>query len=144
MSYPHKPTIITVDKPKICTRLGKCTYCPKLHKINLFKSHHIGNTGNKCLNLPRPLWLTCEITNIIYLIECTKCGMQYIGETGRVFRQRIYKHIASVKKRKNFETPVSKHFHLEDHSHMNMRFSVIQWLVTKLTQIPKISAEPKN
>ena len=97
ISYPHKPTITTADKPKICTRLAKCTYCPRMHKINLFKSHHTGNT-NKCLNLPRPLWLTCEITNIIDLIECTKCGMQYVGETGRAFRQRMYKHIASVKK----------------------------------------------
>ena len=49
--------------------------------------------------------------------------MQYIGETGRAFRQRMYEHNASVKK------PVSKHFHMEYQSH-NTRFSVMQWLGT--------------
>ena len=46
----------------------------------------------------------------------------------------MYDHIANVKKQKktNFETPVSKHFHSEDHSRMNMSFSVIQWLGTKI------------
>ena len=58
--------------------------------------------------------------------------MQYIGETGKAFRQRTYAHIASVKKPKNFETPFSKRFHLGDHSYINMRFCVIEWLGIKI------------
>ena len=131
LSYPTKPMIEPIDKPKICTRLGRCTYCPRLRKTSSFTSHYTGNT-HKCVNLPRITWLTCEISNIIYLIECTKCGKQYIGETGSPFRSRMYEHIASVKKSKNnSETPVLKHFNSEDHSHTNMRFSVIHWLGTK-------------
>ena len=100
---------------------------PSLTKISKFTSHHTGKEY-KCQNLPTPVYLTCEISNIIYLIECTDCGKQYIGETGRPFRNRIYEHIASVKKDRNFETPVSKHFHSANHSHKDMRFSVIEWL----------------
>ena len=119
MSYPPKSITEGTDKPKICTRIGKCTYCPRLTKISEFKSHHTG-ANHKCINLPKNTWLTREISNIIYLIECTKCGKQYIGETGRVFRQRMYEHIASVKKTKPSDTPVCKHFHSDHHTHTHM------------------------
>ena len=127
---PSLPSSVT-EKPKVCTRLGKCTYCPKLTKISMFTSHHTGKQ-HKCINLHSKPLITCEISNIVYLIQCTKCGKQYIGETGRPFRNRIYEHIASVKNNKKTETPVSKHFHSEHHNHNNMRFSVIQWLGTTI------------
>ena len=57
----------------------------------------------------------------------------------------MYDHIGSVKKpKKKPETPVPKQFHLEDHSYINMRFSVIQWLGTKQTQEPRLSTQQKN
>ena len=27
--------------------------------------------------------ITCETPNVIYMIQCTKCNLQYIGETKR-------------------------------------------------------------
>ena len=102
---------------------------PETYQDSMFTSHHTGKQ-HKCINLPTKPLITCEISNIGYLIQCTKCGKQYIGETERPFRNRIYEHIASVKNNKTAETPVSKHFHSEHHNHNNMRFSVIQWLGT--------------
>ena len=131
ITYPPADKTLVMDKPKVCTRLGRCTYCPKLSKISNFTSHHTGKYY-KCKNLPKTPYLTYEINNIIYLIECTLCGKQYIGETGRPFRNRIYEHTASVKSRKNAKTPVCKHFHSDNHSDSNMRFSVIQWLETNI------------
>ena len=84
--------------------------------------------------------ITCEISNIIDLIECTTCGQQYIGETGRAFRQTMYEHIVCVKtNQKNLETSVSNHFHLEDHSYKNMKFSVIEWLGTEINTKTQIN-----
>ena len=129
ISWPPKEIKINNSKlPPVCTRLGKCTYCPRLHKIKEFYSTHTKRI-HKCINLPEKHRITCEIYNIIYLIQCTKCHKQYIGETGRPFRARIYEHTASVKNpKKSLSTPVSRHFTTENHSHKDMRFSVVQWL----------------
>ena len=123
--WPPKEIKKEISKlPPVCTRLGKCTYCPKLHKITSFVSTHT-NVTHKCKNLPETHRLTCKMYNIIFLIQCTKC----IGETGRPFRNRIYEHIASVKNpKKSLSTPVSRHFTGDNHSHKHMRFSVVHWL----------------
>ena len=50
----------------------------------------------------------------------------YVGERGRSFRKIMYEHIASVKNgRKN--TPVSRQFTRNGHSHTHLQVSVIDW-----------------
>ena len=96
-SYPSIKTINEISSlPPVCTRLAKCTYCPKLHKISSFMSTHT-KPKHGCKNLPPNHRLTCEICNVIYLKHCTKCNKQYIGDTYRPIRNRIYEHIASAK-----------------------------------------------
>ena len=34
-----------------------------------------------CKNFPPKCQITCEISNLIYLINGSKCGLQYIGES---------------------------------------------------------------
>ena len=52
ISWPPKEIKNTITNlPPVCTRLGKCTYCPKLYKISSFNSTHTGKT-HKCVNLP--------------------------------------------------------------------------------------------
>ena len=41
-------------------------------KITNFESHHTEKT-QKCINLPKPLLITCEVSSIVYLIDCVKC-----------------------------------------------------------------------
>ena len=43
--YPPIDTPLSTIKPKVCTRLGECTYCPNVNKIKNFASHH---TGKEC------------------------------------------------------------------------------------------------
>ena len=124
--------------PPVCTRLDRCTYCPLIKKLEEYKSNHTKKTI-QCRNLPQKNRITCEIYNIVYIIQCTKCQKQYIGETSRPFRKRIYEHIASCKKAEKIITPVSKHFSTNNHTHKNMWFSVVQWLGNenspKMTQL---------
>ena len=68
---PTNETKLLSALPPVCTRLAKCTYCPKLFKINNFTSTHTHKT-HWCKNLPLKHRITCEIYNIIYLIQCTK------------------------------------------------------------------------
>ena len=42
--------------------------------------------------LPNGRTIDCNIDNVIYLITCNECGIQYVGETGRVVRSRLSEH----------------------------------------------------
>ena len=70
--------------------------------------------------------ITCEINNVIFLITCTKCHKQYVSETCRAIRKRMFEHKASIRK-DGQPTPVSHHFRNDGHSHRNMLFSVLEW-----------------
>ena len=35
----------------------------------------------------------CKTTGVIYLITCDKCKIQYVGQSGRSFHDRIREHI---------------------------------------------------
>ena len=127
VTYAPKNKNVISELPPVCSRLAKCTYCPLINKQYEFTSTHTGKT-HKLKTLPEKHRITCEIYNIVYLIECSKCKKQYIGETSRQFRKRIYEHIASAKNSEKIVTPVSKHFSSENHSFKHMKFSVVQWL----------------
>ena len=115
--------------PKYCTRLGRSTYCPLITPINQVKrKSHIEFTPLT----NTPISQTCEIIDIIYLITCRKCDKYYVGETGRPFRKRIYKHRLSVSKPKDSRiTPVSEHFTEQGYSVKDMQFSLLEWCSLK-------------
>ena len=127
--YPPPNIEKPVTIPKVCTRLGRCTYCPKIKKLDKVKCNFT-DTLIPTKNLPK--FVTCEISNIIYIIHCTKCNKDYVGETGREFRKRMYEHRLSVMKPKDTrQTPVSRHFTSENHNHTHMQFSVLEWCTPK-------------
>ena len=67
----------------------------------------------------------------IYLSICTckKCGLQFVGETKRPFSNRIYEHTRSVlMDKEKVSTPVSRHFPQNNHSVIDMEFSVPHWM----------------
>ena len=65
--------------------------------------------------------ITCETSNVIYMIQCTKCNLQYIGETKRRLKDRFNEHRRPIIKPfcSYTHTAVSRHFltsgHAEDH-----------------------------
>jgi hypothetical protein len=64
--------------------------------------------------------LDCNSYNIIYLITCRKCQMQYVGETGNSLKERMNGHRSCVKLNK--DTPVGIHFNSKNHdiSHLSI------------------------
>ena len=58
--------------------------------------------------------ISCVTKNLVYLITCRLCSLQYIGETGRMLRDRINDHLSAI--RLNKDTPIGKHFNLPLHS----------------------------
>ena len=58
-----------------CQRPNTCRYCPIINKTGKNKSHSNGNTFTSLQNV------NCQSSNLIYLISCNKCGIQYVGQT---------------------------------------------------------------
>lgn len=48
--------------------------------------------------------------NCIYMIYCSKCGKQYIGETRNSIKMRMWQHRYNIRNRKEINTPLVKHF----------------------------------
>ena len=127
IKYPPVKEEVAPPKPVICTRLGKCTYCPLIKKLRTI----LCNFTHKSYQLKDlPKHITCEISNVIYLITCTKCKKHYVGETSRALRKRMYEQKASVLK-DGQPTPVSRHFNNDGHSHKHMQFTVLEWCTPK-------------
>ena len=122
MKYPPMALEKQEPKPIIRTRLAKCTYCRLITKMIEVKCNFTHNI-HQTRDLPKHI--TCELSNVIYLISCKKCHKQYVGETSRAFRKRMYEHKASVQKDGQI-TPVSHHFKSDVHNHKDMKFSVLE------------------
>jgi len=69
----------------------RCITC-KLHATttNTFRSSRYNTTFNLTQNL------NCKSTNIIYLITCKQCNIQYVGETSRSLAARFTDHRSNI------------------------------------------------
>ena len=73
--------------------------------------------------------LSVTTFNIIYLISCRICGIQYIGETKKSIKW-FYGHISTIKTDK-LDTPVGQHFNLPNHSISDMILQGIEALANR-------------
>jgi hypothetical protein len=87
----------------------RCMAC-KLHASNC--DSFISSTFNA--TFPFNDAFTCKTKNIIYLITCSKCNKQYVGETGRCLADRLQDHRSCILNKKL--TPIAIHFNEPGHS----------------------------
>ena len=52
---------------------------------------------NSNLAYPITSKLNCEARDVIYVIECRACGLQYVGETARPLKMRINNHLTKIR-----------------------------------------------
>ena len=91
---------------------NNCTTCPYIEdgrtqytfnstgQMNQIKSH-----------------ITCETSNVIYMIQCTKCNLQCIGETKRRLKERFNEHRRPIINTSSYNpTAVSRHFITGNHT----------------------------
>ncbi|XP_041472561.1 uncharacterized protein LOC121421826 [Lytechinus variegatus] len=74
--------------------------------------------------------ITCTTTNVVYLITCRVCRVQYVGETKTTLKKRFYGHRSTVNTAK-LDTPVGRHFNLPNHSITDMMLQGIESLGTR-------------
>lgn len=73
---------------------------------------------------------SCLTTGVIYIITCTKCNKQYVGQTGRQLNDRIKNHLYDICKK----NPTSTGEHFNHHSHFDMKVQVIEKVIPNLPQ----------
>ena len=66
--------------------------------------------------------LTCGSSNVVYIIHCVRCGLMYVGETGRSLRSRINGHRAGTIK--DDQSLLYNHFRLPGHSVADINFQI--------------------
>ena len=112
-SAPSSPLPLTNTQPprplstSVPACRTECKTCLMIPSTTTFKS-----TSNNT-EYTRRIDLTCKTRNIIYLITCLKCKLQYVGETGRTLNERMIDHRSSIKC--NRATAVGIHFNEADH-----------------------------
>jgi len=72
--------------------------------------------------------LDCKSRNIIYLITCKKCNMQYVGETSRRLSERLCNHKSNIKLKK--DTPIAAHFNERGHTIHHLSITPIEKIKT--------------
>ena len=63
--------------------------------------------------------------NIVYIISCNKCNMQYVGETENTLHIRMNGHRSDITTKK-LDKPVAAHFNQPDHSLEDLRVMGIE------------------
>ena len=98
-----------------CTS-NRCDVCNYLVVGDIFSSH---NTGTSYTVNHR---FDCNSKNVVYLISCKICGLQYVGSTATKFRlrfnnhkRRLRAHSKMAAANKNKDDTIYKHFHSDEH-----------------------------
>lgn len=105
----------------------RCKTCVHIMSTNNFRSNSTGRTYKLRASF------TCKTRNVVYLIQCKKCGIQYVGETEKALHIRLNGHRSDVKTRK-LEKPVAAHFNLPDHDISDLQIMGIERINTEYTR----------
>ncbi len=100
-----------------CTR-SKCRTCLYIKPALKVKSHSTGSSYNIKTDSQ------CSTPNVVYVISCKKCGLQYVGETKTKLSLRFANHVSSIKTKKQY--PVSIHFNSPNHNVKDVELMVIE------------------
>ena len=84
---------------KGCSGCGeaRCQVCNVMSNCDSFKSKVTGKEYK--INY----WYNCDSSNVVYLLECNVCGVQYVGSTNTPFRLRFNNYKAFFKGNRIFK-----------------------------------------
>ncbi|KAM3936856.1 uncharacterized protein RB166_001665 [Leptodactylus fuscus] len=102
-----------------CTYCGdlKCKSCLYIVSSNTFTSR-----AKKVYRLKEDF--CCKTKNVIYLITCKRCSLQYVGQTKNPVHRRFAAHLSTISRK--MDVSLSKHFNLPQHSLQDISLMVIE------------------
>ena len=107
------------------TGLRKClkSNCRTCELID--ESPHISTEKSSHTHTNKDMY-TCESKSVIYMISCKKCNKQYVGQTGRMLKERMSEHLGYIAK--NTEA-TGKHFNKPGHSLGHFKIQIIEQVI---------------
>lgn len=96
----------------------RCLVCKQIQRTNTASS------TNSQYSMKIRGQLTCDSSNVVYLLECEVCRMQYVGQTETAFRLRFNNHKAHAKSLPNL--PLSRHLRLPNHSFEKLSVTLLE------------------
>ena len=109
---------------------GKCRPC--LTKTNNLCCRQINSTSSFTSHQTKQSYTifhntTCKSTFVIYLLQCKKCSIQYVGKTETPFNHRLNNHRNNAYKSKQDTIPACRHFNENDHDfNRDAKFTIIE------------------
>ena len=97
-----------------------CKCCKALNIDNCFSSFSTGCN----FAFVNPGVFNCKSQYVIYLISCTRCGIQYVGQTRQALHKRLNGHRHTLLK-DSLDTYLCKHFNKSDHSFDDLSIQII-------------------
>ena len=97
-----------------------CLTCSSFVSDQSFKS----NLTSRIYKTQTYEQLTCGSSNVVYGIHCIRCGLMYVGETGRTLRSRINEQQAGIIN--DSQSLQNKHFRLPGQSVADMRVQILE------------------
>lgn len=102
-----------------------CTFCGHIKCVSclyIVSSVTFTSRAKKVYSLKEHFH--CKTNNVIYLITCKRCNLQYVGQTSQTIQRRFCDHLSTIKTKKDLT--LSKHFNLADHSVHDISLMVIE------------------
>ena len=88
-----------------------CTTCCSLNTNTSFVSTSNGGSFDGVYNFAEEPFISCSTVNFIYLLQCSTCSSQYVGETARELSTRMGEHRSTA----NPDTKTKGNFRLSQH-----------------------------
>jgi hypothetical protein len=99
-----------------------CRYCPLLNKTGTITCKYT-KQEHQCMQK-----ISCRSSNLVYAITCTRCGMQYVGQTMLRLKDRFVHHLRDIELQLA-DKSVSKHFSSNNHKgYKDLQISVLEFI----------------
>ena len=100
---PTQPHILRFPCKMRNNILG-CNYCPLFDHSGYITSTVTGKKYRTLINV------NCQSANVIYVLTCNTCNIQYVGQTERAVIERLKGHRFDVTSTLGQDTTVSRHY----------------------------------
>ena len=124
-TYPETITRRLPAIPNTTCPTITCKYCRMLKKQDTIMSSFLDIEIRTIIHCRT----SCLTPNVIYSITCLKCLSQYVGETKRQLRKRMYEHLKTIQEHGNsaqITTPVSTHFNKVCKRPAKLEFQILE------------------
>ena len=120
LSRPRKINHSSSDKRGFFKCKGKCDLC---RNFLVESDHFTSASSNRSYSITQHLH--CKSKNVIYLITCSKCNVQYVGSTSNEFKVRFRNHKLAMNTNKN-TCEAAIHFNKSSHILSDFSFIIIE------------------